>query len=106
MPLKSSPFIDIIAKEVSNHMINRGWWADCTPEKILQLASSVDELQQWRRDVYAQTAEDGFFTLSELPSNPENGQVAWVHHEKLSYQYGYFNKEWVYTDGRPRDMLF
>ncbi|WP_054954994.1 hypothetical protein [Paenibacillus dakarensis] len=101
MSVPSSPFIDILAKEISDHMINRGWWVDCTPEKILQLASNVYELQQWRRDVYAQTSKDGFFTLSELPSNPENGQVAWVYHDKFSYQYVYHNNEWVYADARP-----
>ncbi len=100
MPVSSSPFIDLIAKEVSDYMIKRGWWPDCNAEKILELAADYDELQQWRRESLAPDTE-----ITELPSNPEEGQVALVDYGDLTYQYLYMKKDWTYVQSRPKGMF-
>lgn len=103
MPVSSSPFVDIMAKEVSDHMIQRGWWPDCTAEKILYLADSYEELQRWRKDVYAYNSTDGCIALSEFPLKPRNGQVVWVEHEGTAYRYLFKDKEWMYIEARTMD---
>ncbi|KAA8747093.1 hypothetical protein [Paenibacillus sp. UASWS1643] len=97
MPLPISPFPLKIAAEIAAYYRDRGYWASCTPEDIMRLADSYDELHVWEQNVWAYyKKEDRYFSLDEV-TNPQDGQFAViVMGQKRIIRYKYQNGEWVY----------
>lgn len=49
MPVKPNPIYRIMAEDVAMEWSARGWWVNCTPEHIMNLADDYLDLQKMRR---------------------------------------------------------
>ena len=104
MPVPSSPYIDIMAQGVADYMIKRGWWENCEPEKIRQLADNEYELQKWWKDCLF--LDTGIASISVFPENPKKGQVALLAHKGIAYRYVYLNdKQWGFVEARRAELF-
>lgn len=102
MAIPPNPLTTEMAEDIAAHILKRGGWEDCTPEKILGRATTYDELHKWWRIVRPGDK------LPKFPSNPKSSDVCLITRGETSYQYILINGVWEMADAMParlRDML-
>ncbi|OMD19226.1 hypothetical protein BJP48_12010 [Paenibacillus odorifer] len=94
MPIQPTLITIPMAEHVSSYILNRGGWPDCTPHKILERATSYEELHKWM-SIATKSPRTPF------PTKPKQSDVFYVVHEGISYCYIYINGEWKLVDAAP-----
>lgn len=100
MAVLPSYYINLIAKVVADDMIESGYWADCTAEKIIEQADTYEELTKWYLYALKKKSPDGVVNVSVLPSNPKEDDVAYVDYGEYTYRYMYHKGHWKYIEAR------
>lgn len=99
MPLEKTLITLEMASHVSDYILKRGGWPDCTPEAILERASSYDELHKW---IGTATGD----RVPPFPRDPKYGDVIHVAQCGISYCYAYNNSRWNLVDAMPAHLRF
>lgn len=99
MPLKQTLITLDMAARVSDYVLKRGGWPECTPEAILDRASTYEELHKW---IGIATGDK----VPPFPRNPKDGDVFYVAQQGTSYCYLYIRFEWRLVDAMPAHLRF